>query len=83
MNLSFKYAMHFHKKSLSLQAFHAVTIKCYAVYGASHQMLFRVWKYYDHQRESRAQVDDVTSNEIKENASATYATNVYLSSCLN
>ena len=51
MNLSFKYAMHFHKKSLSLQAFHAVTIKCYAVYGASHQMLFRVWKYYDHQRE--------------------------------
>ena len=66
------------KKSLSLQAFYAETTKCYAVYGASHQMLFCVWKYSDHQRECRAQVDDVTSNDIKENASATY-----LSSCLN
>ena len=36
-------------------------------------MLFRVWKYYDHQREWRAQVDDVTSSEIKEKATATSA----------
>ena len=76
--------MHFHKKNHSrfkhsmqrqpnAMPFMGRPTKCYFVYGSI--MIIK--------RESRAQVDDVTGNEIKENASATYAMNVYLSSCLN